>query len=132
MSVLCVAAKKFVGEKDENANVAVSSHGPNSTKENNNPDADGYISNPYLSIAMARDSLRQREEAKKKQAELTELENAANELKQKNEEERLAIQGLEALLIKRRRRVAKCRRLAEAQSNYKAVLEKMIRDAMHQ
>lgn len=81
---------------------------------------------------MARDSLRQREEAKKKQADLTELENEANELKQKNEEERVAIQGLEALLIKRRRRVEKCRRLAEAQSNYKAVLEKMIRDAMHQ
>jgi hypothetical protein len=38
---------------------------------------------------------------------------------------------LEALLIKRKRRVEKCRRLAEAQSNYKAVLEKMIRDAMH-
>jgi len=123
-------AKKFTGERDENINLA--GQGPNSTKENNNPDADGYISNPYLSIAMARDSLRQREEAKKKQAELTELENEANELKQKNEEERVAIQGLEALLIKRRRRVEKCRHLAEAQSNYKAVLEKMIRDAMHQ
>jgi hypothetical protein len=111
--------------------LAVSSHGPNSTKENN-PDADGYPSNPYLSIAMARDSLRQREEAKKKQAELSELENEANGLQQKNEEERVAIQGLEALLVKRKRRVEKCRRLAEAQSNYKAVLEKMIRDAMHQ
>jgi hypothetical protein len=130
--ILCVASKKFTGEKDENVNLAISGHGTNSTKENNNPDADGYISNPYLSIAMARDSLRQREEAKKKQAELTELENEANELKQKNEEERVAIQGLEALLIKRKRRVEKCRRLAEAQSNYKAVLEKMIRDAMHQ
>jgi hypothetical protein len=128
--ILCVVAKKFTGERDENINLA--GQGPNSTKENNNPDADGYISNPYLSIAMARDSLRQREEAKKKQAELTELENEANELKQKNEEERVAIQGLEALLIKRRRRVEKCRHLAEAQSNYKAVLEKMIRDAMHQ
>ncbi|KAF8704807.1 hypothetical protein HU200_031044 [Digitaria exilis] len=127
-----IASKKFTGEKDENANLAISGHGPNSAKENNNPDADGYITNPYLSIAMARDSLRQREEAKKKQAELTELENEANELKQKNEEERVAIQGLEALLIKRKRRVEKCRRLAEAQSNYKAVLEKMIRDAMHQ
>ncbi|PUZ58304.1 hypothetical protein GQ55_5G498400 [Panicum hallii var. hallii] len=127
-----IASKKFTGEKDENVNLAISGHGTNSTKENNNPDADGYISNPYLSIAMARDSLRQREEAKKKQAELTELENEANELKQKNEEERVAIQGLEALLIKRKRRVEKCRRLAEAQSNYKAVLEKMIRDAMHQ
>jgi len=128
--ILCVAAKKFTGERDENVHLA--GQGANSTKENNNPDVDGYISNPYLSIAMARDSLRQREEAKKKQAELTELENEANELKQKNEEERVTIQGLEALLIKRRRRVEKCRRLAEAQSNYKAVLEKMIRDAMHQ
>ncbi|GJN37319.1 hypothetical protein PR202_gb26257 [Eleusine coracana subsp. coracana] len=127
-----IAAKKFTGEKDENVNFVLSSHGPSSMKENNNPDADGYISNPYLSIAMARDSLRQREEAKKKQAELTELENEANELNQKNEEERVAIQGLESLLIKRKRRVEKCRRLAEAQSNYKAVLEKMIRDAMHQ
>ncbi|RLN25548.1 uncharacterized protein C2845_PM07G00590 [Panicum miliaceum] len=127
-----IASKKFTGEKDENVNLAISGHGTNSTKENNKPDADRYISNPYLSIAMARDSLRQREEAKKKQAELTELENEANELKQKNEEERVAIQGLEALLIKRKRRVEKCRRLAEAQSNYKAVLEKMIRDAMHQ
>jgi len=91
--VLCVAAKKFTGERDENVNLA--GQGPNnSTKENNNPDADGYISNPYLSIAMARDSLRQREEAKKKQAELTELENEANELKQKNEEERVTIQRL--------------------------------------
>ncbi|XP_006643821.1 uncharacterized protein LOC102712299 [Oryza brachyantha] len=126
-----IAAKKFTSEKDESVNLPVG-HGPNSTKENNNPDADGYISNPYLSIATARDSLRQREEAKKKQAELTELENEATELKQKNEEERVAIQDMEALLIKRRRRVEKCRRLAEAQSNYKAVLEKMIRDAMHQ
>lgn len=130
MIILCIAAKKFTGERDEN--VHLSGQGPNSTKENNNPDADGYISNPYLSIAMARDSLRHREEAKKQQAELAELENEANELRQKNEEERVAIQGLEALLIKRRRRVEKCRRLAEAQSNYKAVLEKMIRDAMHQ
>ncbi|RCV24916.1 hypothetical protein SETIT_5G124600v2 [Setaria italica] len=127
-----IASKKFTGEKDENFNLPISGQGPNSAKENNNPDADGYISNPYLSIAMARDSLRHREEAKKKQAELTELENEANELKQKNEEERVAIQGLEALLIKRKRRVEKCHRLAEAQSNYKAVLEKMIRDAMHQ
>uniref|UniRef100_A0A0D9UXF5 Uncharacterized protein n=1 Tax=Leersia perrieri TaxID=77586 RepID=A0A0D9UXF5_9ORYZ len=127
-----IAAKKFTSDKDENFNLPVSGHGPNSTKENNNPDADGYISNPYLSIATARDSLRQREEAKKKQAELTELENEANEMKQKNEEERVTIQDMEALLIKRRRRVEKCRRLAEAQSNYKAVLEKMIRDAMHQ
>ncbi|KAG8053250.1 hypothetical protein GUJ93_ZPchr0001g32981 [Zizania palustris] len=127
-----IAAKKFTSEKDENANLLAPSHGPNSTKENNNPDADGYISNPYLSIATARDSLRQREEAKKKQAELTELENEATGLKQKNEEERVTIQDMESLLIKRRRRVEKCRRLAEAQSNYKAVLEKMIRDAMHQ
>ncbi|VAH73967.1 unnamed protein product [Triticum turgidum subsp. durum] len=127
-----IAAKKFSGEKDENM-AAAHGHGGNSMmKENNNPDVDGYISNPYLSIAMARDSLRQREEAKKKQAELTELEKEAAEMQQKNEEERVAIQDLEAQLIKRRRRVEKCRRLADAQANYKTVLEKMIRDAMHQ
>lgn len=125
-----IAAKKFSGEKDEN--LATHGHGTNSTRENNNPDVDGYISNPHLSIAMARDSLRQREESKKKQAELAELENELTEMQQKNEQERVAIQDLEAHLIKRRRRVEKCRRLAEAQSNYKAVLEKMIRDAMHQ
>lgn len=127
-----IAAKKFSGEKDENL-AAHGGHGGNSMmKENNNPDVDGYISNPYLSIAMARDSLRQREEAKKKQAELTELENELTEMQQKNEDERVAIQDLEAQLIKRRRRVEKCRRLADAQANYKTVLEKMIRDAMHQ
>ncbi|KAF7021588.1 hypothetical protein CFC21_034508 [Triticum aestivum] len=126
-----IAAKKFSGEKDEN--LAAHGHGGNSMmKENNNPDVDGYITNPYLSIVMARDSLRQREEAKKKQAELTELENEVSEMQQKNEEERVAIQDLEAQLIKRRRRVEKCRRLADAQANYKTVLEKMIRDAMHQ
>jgi hypothetical protein len=127
LSVPFVASKKFLGEKDEN--LAAHGHG---TKENNNPDADGYISNPHLSIAMARDSLRQREESKKKQAELAELENEVTEMQQRNEEERVAIQDLEAQLIKKRRRVEKCRRLADAQSNYKAVLEKMIRDAMHQ
>lgn len=93
---------------------------------------DNYSNNPYLSIVMARDSLRQREEAKKKQAEMNELEGELSELKQKNESDRINIQELEALLIKRRRRVEKCRRLAEAQSSYKALLEKMIRDAMHQ
>ncbi|XP_047058138.1 uncharacterized protein LOC124664734 [Lolium rigidum] len=122
-----IAAKKFSGEKDENS--AAHGHG---AKENNNPDVDGYISNPYLSIAMARDSLRQREESKKKQAELAELEDEVTEMQHKTEEDRVAIQDLEAQLIKRRRRVEKCRRLADAQSNYKAVLEKMIRDAMHQ
>jgi hypothetical protein len=127
--MFCVAAKKFTSEKDENVNLAVSSHGPNATKANN-PDAGGYLSNPYMSIAMARDSLREREEAKKKQAELREVENEANGLQQKNEEERVAIQGLEALRVKRKRHAEKCRSLAEAQSNYKAVLEKMIRDVL--
>jgi TolA-binding protein len=127
LSLLVVAAKKFSGEKDDHS--AAHGHG---AKENNNPDVDGYISNPYLSIAMARDSLRQREESKKKQAELAELEDEVTEMQHKTEEDRVAIQDLEAQLIKRRRRVEKCRRLADAQSNYKAVLEKMIRDAMHQ
>lgn len=54
------------------------------------------------------------------------------EWKQKTEEEKVAVQDLELILIKKRRRAEKCRRLAEAQSSYKAMLEKMIRDAMHQ
>lgn len=93
---------------------------------------ENYDRNPYLSIATARDSLRQREEIKKKKAEIHNLEDELNELKQKNEEDRIALQELEALLIKRKQRVEKCRRLAEAQSSYKVLLDKMIRDAMHQ
>ncbi|GJN05628.1 hypothetical protein PR202_ga23275 [Eleusine coracana subsp. coracana] len=115
--------RKFTSETDENVSLVVPSRGPSSMKENSNSDADGYISNPYLSIAMARESLRQREEAKKKQAELTELENEGHELTRKNEEQ---------VAIQRKWRVEKSHRLVEAQFNYKAVLEKMIRDAMHQ
>ncbi|KAG6498746.1 uncharacterized protein LOC121995726 [Zingiber officinale] len=93
---------------------------------------ENYDRNPYLSIATARNSLRQREDIKKKKAEIHNLEDELSELKQKNEEDRIALQELEALLIKRRQRVEKCRRLSEAQSSYKVLLEKMIRDAMHQ
>ncbi|KAG6494776.1 uncharacterized protein LOC121991818 [Zingiber officinale] len=93
---------------------------------------ENYDRNPYLSIATARNSLRQREDIMKKKAEIHNLEDELSELKQKNEEDRIALQELEALLIKRRQRVEKCRRLSEAQSSYKVLLEKMIRDAMHQ
>ncbi|CAI9786021.1 unnamed protein product [Fraxinus pennsylvanica] len=55
-----------------------------------------------------------------------------HELQQKTDEEKASIQELELVLIKRRRRAEKCRRLAEAQTSYRAMLEKMIRDAMHQ
>ena len=99
------------------------------SKENENPD---FFANPYQAIVMARDSLKQREEAAKMQAEAQKLELEVSEIRQKNEEERLSIQDLELALIKRRRRVEKCRRLAEAQSSYRTMLEKMIRDAMHQ
>ncbi|XP_072964960.1 uncharacterized protein [Typha angustifolia] len=127
-----IAARKFSGDKGDGLSMAVQNYSrPNISKENTDP-GDDTNCNPYLSIAMARDSLRQREEAKKKQAEMNELEGELSELQQKNETERLAIQDLEALLIKRKRRVEKCRRLAEAQSSYKTLLEKMIRDAMHQ
>lgn len=105
---------------------------PNISKENNKPDANNNDDNPYLTIAIARDSLRQKEETKKKLVEINQLEDELNDLKQKNETERLALQELETVLIKRRRRVEKSRRLAEAQSSYKSLLEKMIRDAMHQ
>lgn len=98
-------------------------------KENENPDQ-GL--NTYQAIAMARDSLKQKEETKKLQAELHELDNEVIQMKRKNEDEKLAIQDLELALLKRRRRAEKCRRLAEAQSSYRTMLEKMIRDAMHQ
>ncbi|KAJ8470908.1 hypothetical protein OPV22_025251 [Ensete ventricosum] len=127
-----IAARKFIREEDGAHSMATQSSKPLIPKENTNPDMDTCDGNPYLSIAMARDSLRQREEAMKKQAEISRLEDELNELKQKNEEDRVALQELETLLVKRRRRVEKCRRLAEAQSSYKALLEKMIRDAMHQ
>jgi hypothetical protein len=60
------------------------------------------------------------------------LDDEVNEIKRKTDEEKLTIQDLELTLIKRRRRAEKCRRLAEAQSSYRTMLEKMIRDAMHQ
>ncbi|KAM6602202.1 hypothetical protein CsatA_021811 [Cannabis sativa] len=100
-----------------------------SSKENENPN---YYSNPYQSIVMARDSLKQREETSKMQAEIQKLDNEVSEMRRKNEEEKVNIQDLELVLIKRRRRAEKCRRLAEAQSSYRTMLEKMIRDAMHQ
>lgn len=100
------------------------------SKENEDP---GMISsNPYQAIVIARDSLRKREETAKIQAELQKLDVEVDELRQKTEEEHVSIQDLELVLIKRRRRAEKCRRLAEAQSSYRAMLEKMIRDAMHQ
>lgn len=99
------------------------------SKENEIPD---MVTNPYQAIVIARDSLRQREETSKKRMEIEKLDEEVTELKQKNEDERSSIQDLELMLIKKRRRAEKCRRLAEAQSSYKGMLEKMIRDAMHQ
>ncbi|KAM7483690.1 hypothetical protein LguiB_008273 [Lonicera macranthoides] len=98
-------------------------------KENENPD---IVTNPYQAIVMARDSLRLREETTKMQGEISKLDGEVNELRHKTEEEKVVIQNLELVLIKKRRRTEKCRKLAEAQSSYRAMLEKMIRDAMHQ
>lgn len=95
------------------------------SKENEDP-------NMVQAMVIARDSLRQREETRKMEAEIHKLDAEANELKHRAEEEKFTIQDLETVLIKRRRRAEKCRRLAEAQSSYRAMLEKMIRDAMHQ
>lgn len=101
----------------------------NVLKENDDPN---YVKNPYQAIVMARDSQKQREETTKMQAEMKKLDNEVNEMKLKNEEEKIVIQDLEMALIKRKRKAEKCRRLAEAQSSYRAMLEKMIRDTMHQ
>ncbi|MED6170987.1 hypothetical protein PIB30_036449 [Stylosanthes scabra] len=101
----------------------------NLLKENEDPE---FVKNPYQAIVMARDSLKQREEANKMQTEIQKLDNEVDELKLKNEEEKLVIEDLEMTLIKRRRKAEKCRRLAEAQSSYRSMLEKMIRDTIHQ
>ncbi|XP_073116711.1 uncharacterized protein [Elaeis guineensis] len=127
-----IAARKSSAEEDDAHNMATQKVRPNISKENNIPDANYNDDNPYLTIAMARDSLRQKEETKRKLVEIDQLDDELNDLKRKNETERLTLQELETVLIRRRRRVEKCRRLAEAQSSYKALLEKMIRDAMHQ
>ncbi|XP_076959060.1 uncharacterized protein LOC143635030, partial [Bidens hawaiensis] len=112
-----------------NSPIALKKSRPSMSKENEAPN---FNTNPYQAIVIARDSLRQKEETAKKHAEIEKLDEEMVELKQKNEEERTSIQDLELLLIKKRRRAEKCRRLAEAQSSYKGMLEKMIRDAMHQ
>ncbi|XP_038881153.1 titin homolog isoform X2 [Benincasa hispida] len=102
---------------------------PELLKENENPD---FVKNPYQAIVMARDSLRQRDERAKLKAEIQRVDDEVNDMKLNNEEEKLTIQELELKLIKHKRRAEKCRRLAEAQSSHKTMLEKMIRDTMHQ
>ncbi|KAL3616500.1 hypothetical protein CASFOL_039890 [Castilleja foliolosa] len=93
---------------------------------------ENLATNPYQAIVMARDSLKQRDETAKMQAEIRKLDNEASELEQRTEDEKVSIQELELVLVKKRRRAEKCRRLAESQSSYRTMLEKMIRDAMHQ
>ncbi|KAF9685247.1 hypothetical protein SADUNF_Sadunf03G0034900 [Salix dunnii] len=102
---------------------------PGVLKENEDPD---FITNPYQAIVLARASIKKKEAAHKMQGEILSLDDEVNEIKRENDEEKLTIQDLELTLIKRRRRAEKCRRLAEAQSSYRTMLEKMIRDAMHQ
>ncbi|CAM8983114.1 unnamed protein product [Rhodiola kirilowii] len=98
-------------------------------KENAAPD---IVTNPYQAIVVARDSLTQREEAMKRQLEIQKLDDEVSDLKQKNDDDKMSIQELELKLMKSRRRAEKHRRLAEAQASYKTMLEKMVRDAMHQ
>ncbi|XP_061347098.1 uncharacterized protein LOC133292668 [Gastrolobium bilobum] len=114
---------------DYNKNPRPIKRNGNLLKENEDPE---FVRNPYQAIVMARDSLKQREETTKMQAEIQKLDNEVNETRLKNEEEKLIIQDLELALIKRKRKAEKCRRLAEAQSSYRTMLEKMIRDTMHQ
>ncbi|XP_061365093.1 uncharacterized protein LOC133308479 [Gastrolobium bilobum] len=101
----------------------------NLLKENEDPEFD---KNPYQAILMARDSLKQREENTRVQAEIQKLDNEMNEMKLTNEEEKQILQDLELVLIKSRRKAEKCRRLEEAQCSYRTMLEKMIRDTTHQ
>ena len=98
-------------------------------KENENPEFD---KTPYQAIVMGRDSLKQREESTRVQAEIQKLDNKVNEMKLTNEEEKLIVQDPESELIERRRKAEKYRRLTEAQYSYRTMLEKVIRDSTHQ
>ncbi|KAF8400716.1 hypothetical protein HHK36_014016 [Tetracentron sinense] len=122
------ASRGFLVDDSESHCKSIHRFRPSLSKENENPD---MITNPYLTIAMARDSLKQRE-AEKMQAEIQRVEHELDEMKHKNANEKLSLQDLELVLIKHKRRAEKCKRLAEAQSSYRALLEKMIRDSMHQ
>ncbi|XP_043726200.1 uncharacterized protein LOC122672776 [Telopea speciosissima] len=123
------ASRKFLSDNNQPHCYSIQRFRPSISKENENPD---ITANPYMEIAMTRDSLKQKDEAENMQAEIRTLDEELYEMKKKNEVERVALQDLELVLIKRRRRAEKCRRLAEAQSSYRAIIEKMIRDAMHQ
>ncbi|KAJ1429101.1 hypothetical protein SESBI_08454 [Sesbania bispinosa] len=114
MSPLIVASRKSKG---------------NLLKENKDPEFDN---NPYQAIVMARDSLKQREENTRVQAEIQKLDNEMNEMKHTNDKEKFIIQDLELALIRSRRKAEKYRRVAEAQCSYRTMIEKMIRDTMHQ
>eukprot|EP01018_Ginkgo_biloba_P004058 Gb_34647 [translate_table: standard] len=72
------------------------------------------------------------QEIRKKQDEIAEFDQELMQMKQINEAERLALEDLESVLMKHKRRAEKQRRLAETQSSYRVCIEKMIRDAMHQ
>lgn len=67
-----------------------------------------------------------------KEEEIVQLDKDLKDLQEQNEAERMALEDLESILIKHRRRVEKQRRWSETQSSYRMCLEKMIRDAMHQ
>lgn len=123
---------KFLSKarKDDRAlSKAIQRYRPSVLKENDQFDV---CNNQHFILDKAWDSLKHREETEKMQLETQQLDDELNEMKQKNDVERLALQDLESLLIKRRRRAEKCRRLAESQSSYRALLEKMIGDAVHQ
>eukprot|EP00268_Persea_americana_P062742 TRINITY_DN8065_c0_g3_i2.p1 TRINITY_DN8065_c0_g3~~TRINITY_DN8065_c0_g3_i2.p1 ORF type:complete len:775 (-),score=197.75 TRINITY_DN8065_c0_g3_i2:269-2593(-) len=122
------AARKFSVEDNEAICMAVQQYGMNASKD----EKLDMGNNQYAVIAIERNSLKHKKETEKKQEEKYILEDALIELKQRNEEEQLAIQNLESVLLKYRRKAEKFRKLAEEQSSYKVVLEKMIRDAMHQ
>lgn len=122
------AGRKISVEDDEAVCMAVQQYGLNASKEN---EVD-MGNNQCAIIAIERNSLKQTKETEKKQEEKHRLEEELIELKQRNEAEHLAIQDLESVLLKYRRKAEKFRKLAEEQSSYKVVLEKMIRDAMHQ
>ncbi|CAN6442056.1 unnamed protein product [Victoria cruziana] len=113
-------------EEDEVTSNSVQKHRLHRQKEN-----DTVLKNSQIA-ASSTEFKKMREGVEKKKTEINKLDEELTELKRKNDEERITLQELETILIKRKRRVEKCRQLSEAQSSYRSLLEKMIRDAMHQ
>ncbi|KAM7258552.1 hypothetical protein ACFE04_014293 [Oxalis oulophora] len=137
-AIVVLRSRESHGPSSSNYNKPIQTQTPTIAARKVKPNADAededinFVTNPYQAIVAARNSLKRKEDTQKILGEIQKQDEELNELTKINDDEKLSIQDLELELIKRKRRVEKSRRLAESQSSYRIMLEKMIRDAMHQ